>query len=49
MYVDSILSLCVFSACPWESTNSVVIAAVWAMLTGLKGPLMLQVRTSQYI
>ena len=40
--VHSILSICAFSACPWEGTRSMVFAVAWAMLTGLKGPIMLQ-------
>lgn len=41
-FLHSALSLCAFSACPWSKTRSVVIAVFWALVTGLKGPLMLQ-------
>ena len=41
-FLHSLLSLIAFSSCPWSKTRSVVIAVFWALVTGLKGPLMLQ-------
>lgn len=41
-FLHCILSFCAFSACPWLTSRSVVIAVFWALVTGLKGPLMLQ-------